>query len=521
VARNKNIFVAIFIRACFCVLLLSPLSARTIFTKAEPVIDGLPVLEMSETFAEIFEKLESVKWGGKDIRIAIEAIENLHPDITIAATDRSIVILNRDKMLGTWARPDPGDWYSFGQITTAIVLKLREALPGMSHLTVPDLYRAVVTSMMLGVNEEGRYIFSRAEMANNDPNVLTSLGIAGVRTNVGDYVLNTIFRGSPAYNAGLEEGDIIISANGTPLRNLSDMEVLGLFNGFSSGTIRLRVVERASRRERNVTLRRATVIIADADIVMINPESADLGVLEIIIHRISENSVDLVAGALEEYRHRLGGILLDLRSATGDDEMALAKIAGLFLGEVPVARIVTEGGKDAEITPGGRAVIDVPIVVAVSNSTVGTAEGLAFAFYEQQKGVAIGVPTPGRSRLRTTINLSNGGALELLNRELRTGQNRQIDGRGFFPNVCLSNIRTSDQQDVFMVSIRNNEWQIRDFNNDGDVRAARRGCPNITSGADEDNVTSAVAMDILLNGDVYKSLMDKAHREKEREMGLR
>ena len=196
-------------------------------------------------------------------------------------------------------------------------------------------------------------------------------------------------------------------------------------------------------------------------------------------------------------------------------------MAGLFLGEVPIARIVSEGGQDAEVTPGGRAVTDANIVIAVSNSTTGTAEGLAFAFYEQRKGVTIGVPTPGRSRLRTTINLSNGGALELLNRELRTGQNRQIDGRGFFPNVCLSNIRTTDQQDVFMVSIRNNEWTIRDFNNDGDVTAARRGCPNITSGADEDSVTSAVAMDILLNRDVYKSLMDKAHREKERELGIR
>jgi len=210
-----------------------------------------------------------------------------------------------------------------------------------------------------------------------------------------------------------------------------------------------------------------------------------------------------------------------MRSSVGDDEMALAKMAGLFLGEVPVARIMIEGDKDAEVTPGGRAVTDVPIVIAVSNSTAGTAEGLAFAFYEQEKGVTIGVPTSGKSRLRTTINLSNGGALELLNRELRTGQNRRIDGRGFFPIVCLSNIRTSGQQDVFMVSVRNSDWQIRDFNNDGNILAARRGCPNISSGADEDSVTTAVAMDILHSGDVYTALLDKAHREKERELGLR
>ena len=489
--------------------------SASIFPPEETHVDGLPVHEMVATFAEIFEKLDNVKWGGKDIRIAIEAIENIHPDINIAATDRRIVVLHRSDIIGNWPRPEPGDWKNYGEVTVAVVLKLREVLPGMRNLDVPNIYRAIVGSMMKGLNEEGRYIFSRAEAAENDPFVLTSLGIAGVRTPQGDYVLNTIFRGSPADNAGLSEGDILVSANGVPLRNLSDMEVLGLFNGFTSGTIRMRVIGH-DRRERSVTLRRATVLISDADIILLDSQGEGRNILEIVIHRISENSVDLVARALEDHSENLAGIYLDMRVATGDCEIAMAKMAGLFLGQVPVARIAAEASEDVEVVPGGRAMVDLPIVIAVSNATSGTAEGLVFAFYEQDIGITIGMPTAGRARLRTRINLSGGGALELLNRVMRTGRNREIDGRGFFPIVCLSNIRTSDQQDVFMVSVRNSEWTVRDFNQDGDIRAARRGCPNITSGQDEDNVATAVAMDILLNGDVYKILRDRARRERDR-----
>ncbi|MDR1071900.1 MAG: S41 family peptidase, partial [Rickettsiales bacterium] len=194
--------------------------------------------------------------------------------------------------------------------------------------------------------------------------------------------------------------------------------------------------------------------------------------------------------------------------ATGEDELAMAKMAGLFLGQVPVARIAAEAADEIEVIPGGDAVTDVPVVVAVSNATNGTAEGLAFAFYENGKGAIIGMPTAGRAKLMTRIDLENGGALELLNRVMKSGQNRVIDGRGFFPTVCLSNIRTIAQKDVFLVGVKNHEWNKRDFNAEEstDVKAIRKGCPNIKSGADEDNAAAAVAMDILTSGDVYKRL---------------
>ena len=297
----------------------------------------------------------------------------------------------------------------------------------------------------------------------------------------------------------------MISANGTPLRDLSDMEVLGLFNGFSSGTIKIKAVG-SNRKEKSATLRRASVVIADADIVVLG--GSGNSVLEIIIHKISDNSVQIAAEAIDNYRDRIGGIYLDMRAATGDDEIAMAKMAGLFLGRVPVARIAAEATEEIEIVPGGDAIIDLPIVIAVSNATNGTAEGLAFAFYENNIGAIVGMPTSGRARLATKIDLENGGALELLNRVMKSGKNRTIDGRGFFPSVCLSNIRTADQKDIFLVNVKNHEWKTRDFNADEsvDAKTIRKGCPNIKSGSDEDAVAMAVAMDILLNKNAYENM---------------
>ena len=463
---------------------------------------------MSKTFSDIYSRLDSVKWDGKDIRIAIESIENIIPNVKIAATDTRVMVLHKDTIIGNWSRPMDGNWDEFGEITTAIVLKLREVDKRLSNMNQSNIYKAVVSAIMKGINENGKYIYSEKEDEANDPHVLTSLGIGGVRTNNGDYIINTIFKGSPADSAGLSMGDILISANNTPLRNLSDMEVLGLFNGFSSGTIKIKAIG-DDGKEKKVTLRRASVMVADADIVMLN---GDKNIIEIIVHKISDNSVGIVSEALYKYKDKFDGIYLDLRTAVGEDERAMAKFAGLFLGAVPVARISMEASVDLEIVPGEDAVTNKPIVITVSNATSGTAEALAFAFYENNVGAIIGMPTAGRAKLATKLDLLNGGVLELLNREIKTGQNRKINGRGFFPIVCLSNIRTSDQEDVFLVNVKNHDWNIQDFNKDENVspKTARKGCPNIRSGVDEDNVSLAVAMDILMNDDVYQRLKNRS-----------
>ena len=159
--------------------------------------------------------------------------------------------------------------------------------------------------------------------------------------------------------------------------------------------------------------------------------------------------------------------------------------------------------------PGGDAVTDVPVVVLMSNMTRGTAEALVAAFYENSRGVLVGTPTAGSARTATRIPLNNGGALELLNKSIKTGRGNVLDGRGVFPIVCLSNIRSVQQQDVFFLNVVNNNFNARDFNKepDVDVSAVRRGCPVITSGADEDAVAMAVSVKILTDNKVYNNLV--------------
>ncbi|MBR5625343.1 MAG: PDZ domain-containing protein [Alphaproteobacteria bacterium] len=483
----------------------APCVADSLFFEDEAIQDGLSVFEVSKNFAEIYQKLDGVNWAGKNLNVAIESLESLNPKAHIAATDERIVLVWGDEIIANYPRPNVGDWNAFGEITTALILKMRAQDKYLHNLSESEMYQFVVDSLIRGIDEDGRYVFSKAAEVAEDGRLLTSVGLEGARDNRGNFRVNGIYKGAPADLAGIHQGDLIVQINGKDLPTVSDMEIAEVLSGFNSGTAKIKLLTPTG--DKDVVLGRATVVVADADVVhRSNPDGA--GILEIVVHQVSDAAVSIINEALARYSD-LSGIVLDLRSAIGDDERAAAKLAGLFVGKKPVMRIVETARDEVEVVPGADAVTDAPTVVVVSNMTRGTAEAVAGAFYENSRGVLIGTPTNGAARIATRIDLDSGGALELLNKSIKTGAGHVIDGRGIFPIVCLSNIRSSQQQQAFFLNVINNDFNARDFNKEPNVSVAdiRRGCPTITSGGDEDALAAAVSVKILTDKKLYNNLI--------------
>ena len=497
--------IKLFLFAFFTLGVVPCFAGESLFFEDEPVQDGLNVFDVSKTFAEIYEKLDDVKWAGKNINVAIESLEKLNSHAHIAATDERVVLVWDDAIIANYPRPKSEDWNGFGEITTALILKLRANDAILHNASESEMYQLVVDSLMRGIDENGRYIYSRQAEITEDGRILTSAGIEGGRDARGNWRVNGIYKDSPADTAGIRAGDLIVAINGVNVVEMSDADLSAVMSGFNSGTSKIKVLSPGGARD--VVLRRATIILADADVVH-RSDAETGGILEIVVHKISDNAAAIVNEALAKYPD-VSGIVLDLRAATGDDERAAAKLAGLFIGKKPVMRIVETAKDEVEVIPGGNAVTNAPVVVLMSNMTRGTAEAIVAAFYENERGVLVGTPTAGSARIATRINLDNGGALELLNKSIKTGSGRAIDGRGIFPIVCLSNIRSANQQNAFFLNVINNDFNAQDFNNRDDIDpdAVRRGCPVITSGADEDALSAAVAAKILTDPKVYNKLV--------------
>ena len=456
-------------------------------------------------FAEIYEKLDSVQWGGKNIGVIIESLERLHKDAHVAATDDRIILVWGDSIVGNFDKPGAKDWNTYGKITTALIGKMREQDSELGELSMDEIYVRAVDALMQGIDESGKYIPRKSILGDSDNRILTSLGISGWRDTGGEFRVSTLVKGSPADIAGIQMYDLIDKVNGHNVADISDAELDAVFQGLNSGTAKLHLL--TPNGNRDVVLRRATIVLADADIIY-RPIDAATGLLEIIVHDMTDNAANIANEALAKYPNATG-IILDLRAAGGVDAKSATKMAGLFVGKNPVMRMSQTAVEDVEFVPGGDAVTNAKLVVLVSNTTSGTAEAVASAIYENGRGVLVGTPTAGKARMATHIDLSNGAALEVMNRSIKSSSGVSLDGRGMFPIVCLSNIRSSRQQSAFFVNVINDDFNLKDFNKGEavDVDALRRGCPVIPNGDDEDMASAAIATKILTDDAVYKKLI--------------
>lgn len=481
--------------------------ASEIFHDDVKIQDGIDVRAVSGVFADIYEKLDGVNWAGKNIDVAIESLEKLNPNAHVASTGERVVLVWGDELIANYPYPSNKDWKAYGEITTALVLKMREKDDELRALAESGLYQVVVNALLSGIDQNGSYVFSRDAINDDDTKILTSIGFDGGRDERGNFRITGVYKDSPADIADIHEGDLISSVNGKSVSKMSDADLGAILSGYNSGTVKIKLLTPFGNR--NVTLRRATVVLADADVIYRPKNETVDGILEIVVHKVSNSAVDIVNEAISRHKD-IGGIVLDLRTAAGEDERAAAKLAGLFMGGVPVMRVSETAVDELEIVPGGDAVTDVPVVVLISDTTRGTAEAIASAFHENKRGVLIGTPTAGRARIASTINLKNGGVLELLNKSIKTGHGNNLDGRGVFPLVCLSNIRNNQQREAFFLNVINGEFNAHDYNNDKKVNVdgLRRACPNITSGDDEDSMASGVSIKILTDKKIYQEIMD-------------
>ncbi|MBS7386325.1 MAG: PDZ domain-containing protein, partial [Alphaproteobacteria bacterium] len=272
--------------------------ADSLFFDDEPVQDGLPVFEVSKTFAEIYQKLDDVNWAGKNLNVAIESIENLNKNAHVAATDERVVLVWGDDIVANFPRPAANDWNGFGEITTALILKMRAYDSNLRGLSESEMYQAVVDSLIRGVDENGRYVFSKAAEITEDGRLLTSVGIEGARDSRGNFRVNGIYKGAPADMAGIRAGDLIEQINGRYVADMSDEELNAVMTGFNSGTSKIHLLTPAGNKD--VVLRRATIVLADADVVRrLDPDTG--GLLEIIVHNVSDGAVSIINEALARY----------------------------------------------------------------------------------------------------------------------------------------------------------------------------------------------------------------------------
>jgi carboxyl-terminal processing protease len=244
----------------------------------------------------------------------------------------------------------------------------------------------------------------------------------------------TVFPGAPAARAGLQNGDVIVAVDGTPLAGLSDDRVSAALRGAVGSTVQLAVTRAGVALPAPLAIVRATVTPPD-----VTERLLPGNVGYVTLRGFPLDAAAQLRAALERLAAAgAHAYVLDLRGNGGGYESAAVHVASLFLAAGPVVANQGRRGPRVVETADGDALPPAPLAVLVDGDSASGAELVAGALQDRKRAPLVGTRTFGKGVAQEMFPLPDGSAIKLTTMRYYTAGGRFINGTGLTPDVTVA-----------------------------------------------------------------------------------
>lgn len=292
-----------------------------------------------------------------------------------------------------------------------------------------------IQGMIESLGDEGHTRFLTPEEVESNRR-----GLSGKYVGIGvqlenreeQVVVSAPLDGSPADEAGVKTGDVIVAVNGEDVEGEDVAEIAEKVRGPEGSPVELTV--RRGEDERSFELEREELAVETATWNLI-PGS---NVAHLRLASFSQDAAEQLASAMDEARAAgAERFILDLRDNPGGQVDQAIGVAELFLGpdEVVYLRRDASGEEDAVRTSNDAEPTDAPVVVLTNGGTASSAEIVAGALRDNGRAEVIGETTFGTGTVLAERTLSDGSAILLGIAEWLTPNGDFIRESGIEPDV--------------------------------------------------------------------------------------
>jgi C-terminal peptidase prc len=309
-----------------------------------------------------------------------------------------------------------------------------EFAPRVEEAATTDEFYALMTEMVNRLGDHhSRFLAPPDAVKESQLSVgheqRVGIGIITEATSDGA-IIQHVFSGSPAAQAGLRPRDRIIAVDGAPLavgRNI---------HGREGTQVRLTVV-RPDDEMQDIILTRRPVE------GRIAPETrrfaGDIGYIHIPTLWVNDMA-DQVSGALTDLvvEHSLNGLVLDVRGNPGGWRDVLTSVLGHFVQgdtgsffdrQKATPLIIRESS--------GPDLRDLPLVVLIDEQTSSYAEVLAAVLQVEAGAYVIGSASAGNTETIYAYELPGGARLWVAQEGFRLSNGNNLEGQGVQPDLSL------------------------------------------------------------------------------------
>lgn len=307
-----------------------------------------------------------------------------------------------------------------------------------SSLDPVQLTYGAIRGMVGALGDDGHTAFLTPEQVELQQTSLSG-EFSGIGAQLGVKeglpVIVAPFDGSPAAEAGVKAGDIILAVDGQDVTALPLNEIADQIRGPEGSKVVLTLLREDEQTGLELSIVRREIEIPATSWRMI--PGTDVALLR--FSQFNANATEHMVNSLTEIEEAgARALILDVRNNPGGLLTQAIDVTSQFLKNgIVMQEEDAEGNRKIYRVQAGGVAPEIPLVVLINPGTASSAEILAGAIQDHERGTLVGETTFGTGTVLQPFTLKDGSALMLGTRQWLTADGRLIRKQGIEPDEVV------------------------------------------------------------------------------------
>jgi carboxyl-terminal processing protease len=303
------------------------------------------------------------------------------------------------------------------------------------------------------VGDEYTEYYTKEEMDSFEEDTLgnfTGIGIYMVKDTENNVIkVLTPIDGTPAYNAGIQPGDIISKVDGVEYTGEQMTEAANKIKGEVGTTVKLGIIRGTESLE--LEIKRENIKINHVE-----SKTLDNNIGYLKLSTFDEGCADEFKQKYDELNanKNIKALVVDLRNNGGGLVEEALNIADYFTDKDSKLLITVDKKEKEEIRKAKQSkYINVPVVVLINENTASASEILAGALRDNGIAKIVGTKSYGKGVIQEVLTLQDGTGIKITTNEYFTPNKTKINKVGIEPDETVNlpetvkNVLTVEEKD--------------------------------------------------------------------------
>ena len=254
-----------------------------------------------------------------------------------------------------------------------------------------------------------------------------------------EITVQEVYEDTPAEDAGMKNGDVLLSVDGKDVTGMSLSDVVDLVKGEENTKLTVTVRRDGSSIDMEMTRK-----IVENRTVKTEMKEGGVGYLKITeFDSVTYEQFQNGLATLE--KEGMTALVVDLRDNPGGNLDTVCQILDLLLPEGTIVYTEDKNGERVDTkTSDDEHQFTKPLAVLVNGRSASASEVFSGAVQDYGTGTIIGTQTYGKGIVQTLYSLSDGSCLKLTTAQYFTPDGRNIHGEGITPDIVVE--KSADDQ---------------------------------------------------------------------------